>query len=132
MAESLEQALHRHRDEEKETDAGDHGEGKEAIAQETPDPAAGLCFHAPDGVERVLQLAENAACSEECEGHADNRGPDALVLLRSFLRDPLDDIDRAAIEEIPELSGHLFPCSRRIVAEDKAKDGEEDENERSE
>jgi hypothetical protein len=48
------------------------------------------------------------------------------------LRDPLDDIDRAPIEEIPELSGHLFPGSCRIVAEDEAQDGEEDENERRE
>jgi len=52
--------------------------------------------------------------------------------LRRFLRDTLDYIDGAFIQEVAHLLGHFSPSSSWIVVEKEANDCQEQENERSE
>jgi hypothetical protein len=63
-------------------------------ADETP---SGLWFDAPDGVERILQLAEYSAGAEERDGDTDHGSDGTARGLAGTLSDVLHRLGAAAI-----------------------------------
>ena len=64
-------------DEEQEADGEHHREGEEAAFHHRPEAPAGLGLDVPDGVEGVLEFAENSRGAEQQGAEADDGGPDA-------------------------------------------------------
>src|SRR5207248_6803177 len=115
-----------------ETDAPYHRKREKAASQEPPNPATRFCFHAPNCVQRVLKLTENASCAEKRERNTNNCGDRTFTRLRCLLRDVLHDLHGTGIEKIAHLLRDLVPRSRWIVPRDDPNDSEQNENQRRE
>ena len=97
-----------------------------------PQIPAGFCFYAPNRVQGVLKLTENATSAEKREGDTDDRGDGTFPRLRRLLRDVLDHLNRARVEKIAHLLCDLVPGSRCTVPENDPDGSEQDENQRRE
>ena len=132
MAESLEQAFNCERNEKQEANTGNHREGKKTRSQKAGDAPSRFSFHFPNRVQRILELAENAARAKQSDRNPEHGGDCAFFRMRRLRRDVSHNIDRALIEKVPHLFGELLPCTGRIMAEDQADDREQQNDERRE
>src|SRR5690606_22635968 len=71
-AERRDQGADNERHHQEEADHEDHGEGKEAAADDVPDSGAGSRGNAEDGVEGILQFSEDAGGANEENDAADD------------------------------------------------------------
>jgi hypothetical protein len=74
-----EEAFDRQRDQQEEAHPTDHRKGQKARPHKAPHPLAWLGLDAPNGVERVLQLAEDAAGAKQCDEDAEGGRQDAAL-----------------------------------------------------
>src|SRR5439155_557896 len=79
---------------------GHHCEGEKTRTYESHDADARFGLYAPNGVERILQLAKDAASAEKGQQNSNACRQHTLVRLRRFLGDTLDYIDGALIQKV--------------------------------
>src|SRR5207248_8219238 len=105
------------------------GEGKQPVLDGGPDPA-GARRRLPDGVQRVLQLDEQARGAEQQGGEAQDGGHDA-ARARGGVRDhQLDDPGGVGADGLARLG--YEPGARRLLAVGEPGDGDEDQQQRGE
>ena len=80
---------------------------KNRAPQEADETPAGLWFDAPDGVERILQLAEYSAGAEERERNTDRGSDSTGRRLAGTRSDILHRLGAATIEERIKLLKNL-------------------------
>src|SRR5437879_10864919 len=88
-------------------------------------PRPGVAFYAPDCVQGILELTEDAACAEECQRNPDGCGNCAFPRLRRRLGNLLYSLYRTLIEKVAHLQREFAPSACWIVAKNHADNREQ-------
>src|SRR5690348_898987 len=122
MTESFDHSFDDKRDEKEKSNSSDQREGKKARTNESPNSPSRFGFHAPNNIERALQLAEHATGAEQGEREPNGSAERALGWSGNLVRDLLHHIDRAFVQKVTHLLGDFAPRAGRIVAKQNADD----------
>src|SRR5205807_5865515 len=117
MAKTFEQTFEHEGYQQQKTNTSHHCEGEKTRPYKSRDSGPRFCFYAPNGVERILQLAEDAAGAEKGQQNTDDRREQTLIRLRGFLRNVGDYVDGAFIQKVAHLFRHFSPSPCWVVVE---------------
>src|SRR5205807_5706049 len=122
MAKTFEQTFEHEGYQQQKTNTSHHCEGEKTRPYKSRDSGAGFCFYAPNGVERILQLAKDAAGAEKGQQNSNDCRQHTFVRLRRRLGNVRYHIYGALIQKVTHLIRHFFPSPGWVVVEKEAND----------
>ena len=127
-AERRDGGARRQRHHQQETDRDDQSERAQPIDEELPQVSVRRRLHAPDRVERRLQLEERAARRQHERDPAGDRGNGVVLALRRPLQQRLNGLAAFGADEPVNLADDL--AAHRVGPEDRARDRDGDDQDR--